>query len=114
MAVLQANQNKAYALINGMIARCPDVARLMPFTSIPELLVGYELDITRYYLDSIQAREDVRKRFEDAISQLKLIGVCKLSLGLIGVPEVVQEQISVSVGVIEAPGIFTSEVLHGY
>jgi phage gp36-like protein len=112
--VLQANQRKAYALINGMIARCPDVAKLMPFATPPELLVGYELDITRYYLDSIQAREDVRKRFEDAKAELAMIGKCQMLLGLIGNPEVVQESISVSVGVIETAGIFTGEVLHGY
>lgn len=114
LPVLQANQRKAFALINGLIANCPDVAKLMPFTQPVPLLTAYELDMTRYYLDSIQAREDVRKRFEDAKGELILIGKCQLSLGLIGVPEVVQEQLSVSVGVIEREGIFTAEALYGY
>ena len=86
VAQLEANQIKAYALINGMIAGCPDVAALMPFAEAPSLLIGYELDITRYYLERNIAREDVRQRYEDAISQLKLIGKCQLSLGLVGSP----------------------------
>lgn len=114
LPVLQANQNKAFALINGMISRCGDVRILMPFASPPLLLVGYELDITRYYLDSIQAREDVRKRFEDALTQLRLIGKCELSLGLIGSPPEVIESQSILVGVGERLEVFTRENLYGY
>ncbi|MDX1976465.1 MAG: DUF1320 domain-containing protein [Pseudanabaenaceae cyanobacterium bins.68] len=112
LAVLGANQNKAFALINGLIANCPEVRSLMPFSQPVPLLTAYELDITRYYLDSTLAREDVRKRFEDAVSQLKMIGRCELSLGLIGNPPTVQESTAVEVGVIETVGFFGD--LHGY
>jgi phage gp36-like protein len=82
-AALSQNQRKAFALINSAIAKCPGIAVLMPFsTPYPELLVGLELDLTRYFLDSISARPDVRKRYEDALDQLRLISTCELSLGL--------------------------------
>ncbi|AFY72077.1 protein of unknown function DUF1320 (plasmid) [Thalassoporum mexicanum PCC 7367] len=89
-SVLSQNQNKAFGLINGAIAKCPGIAVQMPFSSpYPELLVGLELDITRYFLDSISAREDVRQRYEDALAQLEKIGACELSLGLNSSDEVV-------------------------
>jgi phage gp36-like protein len=83
---LEQNQQKAFARINGLIANCPDVRTLMPFTTPPPILKDFELDITRYYLDQVLPREDVRKRYEDAIAQLMLIGKCQMSLGLDSVP----------------------------
>ncbi|MEI6065244.1 MAG: DUF1320 domain-containing protein [Pseudanabaena sp. ELA748] len=83
-AKLTQCQEDAKALIDGMISTCPSVAAQMPFVAIPPLLRSYELDICRYRMDSVQAREDVRKRYEDAIKQLTLIGACKMSLGLSG------------------------------
>jgi phage gp36-like protein len=83
-AKLTQCQEDAYALINGMISTCATVAAQMPFSTVPPLLRTYELDICRYKMDSVQAREDVRKRYEDAIKQLMLIGACKMSLGLSG------------------------------
>ncbi len=81
---LEQNEQKAFARINGLIANCPTVAAMMPFTVAPPILRDYELDITRYYLDQTLPREDVRKRYEDAIAQLILIGKCQMSLGLDG------------------------------
>ena len=80
-AVLEANQIKAKALINGMIASNSGLAAQMPFPTAPALLTNYELDITRYYLDRNAPREDVRLRYEDAMAQLRLIGQGKLSIG---------------------------------
>lgn len=81
---LQQNQEKAYARINGLIANCPTVAAHMPFVVVPPILKDFELDMVRYYLDQVLPREDVRKRYEDAIAQLTLIGKCQMSLGLDG------------------------------
>jgi len=82
---LQQNQEKAFARINGLIANCPTVAAQMPFEETPPpILKDFELDMVRYYLDQVLPREDVRKRYEDAIAQLKLIGKCEMSLGLNG------------------------------
>lgn len=81
---LQQNQEKAFARINGLIANCPTVAAQMPFKVPLPILKDFELDMVRYYLDQVLPREDVRKRYEDAIAQLKLIGKCEMGLGLDG------------------------------
>jgi phage gp36-like protein len=81
-ANLLRNQEKATALIDGMIAGCPSVAAAMPFATAPAILKAIELDLVRYYLDSLKPRDDVRARYEDAIKQLQLIGSCKMGLGL--------------------------------
>lgn len=54
----------------------------LPFTSTPLVLIGYAADITRYQLDSISPRDDVRQRYEDAIAWLKLVAAGKVNLGL--------------------------------
>jgi phage gp36-like protein len=110
---LSQNQTKAFALINSKIARCPSVAVLMPFSSpYPDLLVGLELDITRYFLDSISARADVRKRYEDALAQLTEIGRCELSLGLDSSNEVVST--SAKPAYTADPAIFSTDTLCDY
>jgi len=83
--VLERNQASAFAVINGMIANCPAVAELLPLSEpYPPLLVQYELDLTRYYMDTLATRPDVRERANEVMSQLKLIGQCQMSLGLDG------------------------------
>lgn len=54
----------------------------LPLASVPLVLKGKELDIARYYLDSYDPREDVRRRYEDAVAWLKLIAEGKASLGV--------------------------------
>ena len=49
---------------------------------IPAVLVGVCCDIARYRLDKNRAREDVRKRFEDAIAWLKDLARGLVSLGI--------------------------------
>lgn len=114
---LEQNQQKAFARINGLIANCPSVAALMPFTVVPPILTDFELDIVRYYLDQTLPREDVRKRYEDAIAQLMLIGKCQMSLGLDGaIPGVivdVGETVRARVYV-RSPQEFSEELLGGY
>lgn len=82
LEILERNQAKAAALIDGMVASCPTVAAAMPFASPPPILAALELDLVRYYLDVLNPRDDVRARYNDAIKQLQLIGSCQLSLGL--------------------------------
>lgn len=81
-ANLARNQEKATAVIDGMIASCPTVAAAMPFATAPAILKALELDLVRYYLDSLNPRDDVRLRYADALKQLQLIGACQMSLGL--------------------------------
>jgi phage gp36-like protein len=117
------NQEKAFARINGLIANCPDVRAAMPFVLEPinaanfdPILNDFELDLVRYYLDQVLPREDVRKRYEDAIAQLTLIGKCQMVLRLDSNPLAVTTSnppIGIRVGVINPP-IFTQERLSGY
>ncbi len=113
---LNRNIADAESIVNGMIATCPAVRALMPFADPkPPLLKGYVLDIARYRMDSIQAREDVRKRKEDAIAELRLIGKCEMSLGLDA--SVPPQPVVTSFSTVEVAGgdnIFTTESLHGF
>lgn len=77
-------QADAKAIIDGMIATCPEVAAKMPFAVIPPLLTACEIDICWYRLDNLQPREGSKDRYDAAIALLKLVGACKMSLGLSG------------------------------
>jgi phage gp36-like protein len=108
-------QEDAKALIDGMISTCPTVAAQMPFTVIPPLLRTFELAICRYMMDSVQAREDVRKRYEDAMKQLLLIGQCKMSLGLSGAdPAVAIPTVSLDGAIGSKTNYFGGCALNGY
>lgn len=54
---------------------------LLPLTVTPQILIPYSLDIARYRLDRIRDREDVRKRYEDAIKWLESVRDGKCFLG---------------------------------
>lgn len=53
----------------------------LPLTVVPQVLIPYALDIARYRLDRIRNREDVRKRYEDAIKWLESVRDGKCFLG---------------------------------
>lgn len=83
--ILERNQESAAATINGMISNCPAVAELLPLEApYPPLLIQFELDLTRYNLDTLAARPDVKDRADEVMRQLRLIGKCEMSLGLDG------------------------------
>lgn len=108
-------QEDGKALIDGMISTCHTVAAQMPFALIPPLLRTFELDICRYKMDSVQAREDVRKRYEDAMKQLLLIGQCKMSLGLSGADPAVAIPTNILDGQIGSTNTYFGEcTLSGY
>jgi phage gp36-like protein len=53
----------------------------LPLVEVPQVLIPYVLDIARYRLDRIRDREDVRKRYEDAIKWLEGVRDGKNFLG---------------------------------
>ncbi len=53
----------------------------LPLTTVPPILALYAGDIVRYRLYDDAARDEVRKRYEDAIRFLRLVGEGKLRLG---------------------------------
>lgn len=65
------------ALIDSYISR----RHLLPLTTIPRVLITYVLDITRYRLDRIRSREDVKERYKDALKFLENVSVGKCLLG---------------------------------
>ena len=67
----------AAALIDSYLAR----RYLLPLAVVPQVLIPYALDIARYRLDRIRDREDVRKRYEDAIKWLEGVRDGKNFLG---------------------------------
>lgn len=68
-SVLSKALSDADALINGYLGG----RYSLPLTSTPALLVGIASDVARFKLWDDQAPEEVRKRYEDALAQLKLI-----------------------------------------
>lgn len=54
----------------------------LPLTSVPMVLTSKVADIARYQLDSLHPRDDVRRRYEDAVKWLYLVATGKLDLGL--------------------------------
>jgi phage gp36-like protein len=54
----------------------------LPFETPPATLVGYCLDIARHRLDRVREREDVRRRYEDAIKWLELVAKGTVRLGV--------------------------------
>lgn len=53
----------------------------LPLASIPAIVTGWALDITRYRLWDERAPDEVRRRYEDAIGQLR-----DLARGLMSLP----------------------------
>lgn len=79
-AVLQRALDEADAEINSYIAaRYP-----APFPEVPTVLVGVACNIARYKLTGadVMATDDMRKRYEDARSYLRLLGRGEVTLGV--------------------------------
>jgi len=81
-AIITQAISRADSLIDGYLSR---FLPLQP--PIPSLVKALSLDISRYYLDRYLAREDVRKRYEDALKTLMAIAKGDISLGLGGTPQ---------------------------
>lgn len=82
-AAFAAAAADAEAEINSYVG----VVAELPLTSVPFILGGKAADVTRYYLDTLDPREDVRQRYEDAVEWLKLLAAGKVNLGLAGAGE---------------------------
>lgn len=70
-------ENDAAGLIDGYLAS----RYVLPLTSVPLMVKGWAADITRFKLWDERAPEEVRKRYEDALAQLK-----QLAQGIITLP----------------------------
>lgn len=70
-------ENAAAGLVDGYLA----AKYTLPLVVVPEMLRGWAADITRFRLWDEKAPEEVRRRYEDAIAQLR-----DLARGLIALP----------------------------
>lgn len=98
----------ASSLINGYIG----ARYTLPLLTVPDVVKGWALDITRYRLWDEAAPDEVRRRYEDALQQLRDLAAGKLALppGVDGTP---------STGGFESEGyaderIFTATTLADY
>lgn len=89
-------------LINGYMA----ARYTLPLVSVPEMVKAWAADITRYRLWDEHAPEEVRRRYEDALAQLKLLaqGTIALPPGADGAPSAP----GMNFGGYSAPRVFTS------
>jgi phage gp36-like protein len=69
----------AASLINGFLGS----RYTLPLASTPDLVKGWALDITRYRLWDDAAPEEVRRRYEDALKQLKQVSDGTISLPIV-------------------------------
>jgi phage gp36-like protein len=101
-------ERDAAGLIDGYLAS----RYTLPLASAPLMVKGWAADITRFKLWDERAPEEVRKRYEDALTQLKQVaqGVITLPPGTDGTKP--------SAGLVLAgysnERVFTSETLCGY
>lgn len=101
-------EQDAASLINGYLT-----ARYsLPLSSVPTLVAGWAADITRFKLWDDHAPEEVRKRYEDALAQLKLLaqGVISLPPGSDGA----QVTGAISFAGYSADRVFTQDTLRDF
>ncbi|MGD9599929.1 MAG: gp436 family protein [Steroidobacteraceae bacterium] len=66
----------ATQMIDGYLA----AGYTLPLSSVPPMVTAWAADIARYRLWDEQAPEEVRRRFEDALAQLKLLATGTIAL----------------------------------
>ena len=84
----------------------------LPLSYVPALVVGWAADIARFRLWDEQAPEEVRRRFEDVLAQLR-----DLAKGLISLPPDAAGTPAASqggMGGYSADRIFTMDTLKGF
>lgn len=84
----------------------------LPLAEVPDIVAGWAADIARYRLWDDHAPEEVRRRYEDALAQLKLLstGVISLPPGSTGVVATSQ----VAFAGYSAERVFTTDTLQGF
>lgn len=77
----QANDfAKTEAAAASLIAGYIGARYALPLLSVPDVVKGWTLDITRYRLWDKAAPDEVRRRYEDTLQQLRDLAAGKLAL----------------------------------
>lgn len=102
-------ENDAASLVNGYLS----ARYTLPLVSVPTMVIGWAADVTRYRLWDDHAPEEVRRRYEDALSQLKLLaqGTINLPPGSDGTPAASS---GIAFGGYSACRVFTSDTLKDF
>lgn len=102
-------ESDAAGIIDGYLAS----RYTLPLVSVPTMVTGWALDITRYRLWDERAPDEVRRRYEDAIGQLR-----DLARGLISLPPGSGGVAPASGGLVFdgycADRVFTADTLAGF
>lgn len=69
-------ENAAAGIVDGYLA----AKYTLPLVNVPGMVLGWVGDITRYRLWDQQAPEEVRRRYEDAVAQLRDLAAGKMAL----------------------------------
>ena len=98
----------ASTLIDGYLAS----RYSLPLAEVPALVVGWAADIARHRLWDERAPEEVRRRYEDALAQLRDLAAGRLALppGAGGLPQPPKGALDG----FSAPRVFTMDSLAGY
>jgi phage gp36-like protein len=107
-SVFDAAESSAASLIDGFIGS----RYTLPLAAVPELVRGWAGDITRYRLWEDRAPEEVRRRYEDALAQLKLLAAGSIALPPDALGQSPGEQIAF--GGYSAERIFTADTIGDY
>lgn len=98
----------ATQLVDGFLA----VRYTLPLSNVPGMVVGWAADIARYRLWDQAAPDEVRKRYDDALAQLKQLaqGLLALPPGSDGAAPVVGSDMTG----FSAERVFTADTLRGF
>jgi phage gp36-like protein len=101
-------EQEAASLIDGYLT----ARYTLPLASVPVMVKGWAADITRFRLWDEHAPEEVRRRYEDALAQLKLLATGTISLppGSDGTPQAS----GVAFGGFSAGRVFTTDTLRNF
>lgn len=100
----------ADALINAHLAG----RYTLPLLTVPEVLSTIACDVARFKLWHRQAPEEVRERYDDALTQLKMFAQGTLVLPPDAITGEAQPVQSIQTDVSTPGRIFTRDTLHGY
>lgn len=101
-------ENDAASLVSGYLA----ARYTLPLATVPAMVKGWAGDVTRFKLWDDHAPEEVRRRYEDALAQLKQLaqGLIALPPGSDGTPAAP----GLGFGGYSAARVFTSDTLAGF
>ena len=75
-SIFTAAEAKAASMIDGFL----QVRYTLPLAYVPELVLAWAGDITRFRLWADRAPQEVRDRYEDAVKQLTLLAAGRMAL----------------------------------